>query len=110
MQKIGSKWVIYCMGNQISRHANPIAASREGVTPKFTFTQIAPHHFRITRAEAIATWMDDEPKLRLIDLPSALADPATPPAARVTYQHAYHQIAGHLNAYRATSHGLIIDR
>src|SRR5690348_18087927 len=28
MQQINGKWVIYCMGNQISRHADPIADSR----------------------------------------------------------------------------------
>jgi poly-gamma-glutamate synthesis protein (capsule biosynthesis protein) len=110
MQRIDGKWVIYCMGNQISRHADPIDDSREGVMPRFTFTEVAPHTFRITKAEAIATWMEMTPNLRLIDLPLALADPATPAAARATYQHAYDQIRGYLDAYGATNDGLVVDR
>jgi poly-gamma-glutamate capsule biosynthesis protein CapA/YwtB (metallophosphatase superfamily) len=110
MQNIGGKWVIYCMGNQISRHADPIAESREGVMPKFTLTEVAPHKFRITRAEAIPTWMDISPKLRLIDLPEALADPSTSATQRATYQRAYDQIAAYLDAYGATKSGFIVDR
>ena len=53
--------------------------------------------------------MQLSPKLRLIDLPRALADPATTPAERTTYQHARNQIVGYLNALGATSHGLVID-
>ena len=108
-QRINGKWVIYCMGNQISRHADPIAESREGVMPEFTFTEVAPHKFTITKAEAVPTWMDDSPKLRLIDLPVALADPATPADRRATYQRAYDQIATYLDAYGARTHGFVID-
>jgi poly-gamma-glutamate capsule biosynthesis protein CapA/YwtB (metallophosphatase superfamily) len=110
MQQINGKWVIYCMGNQISRHADPIAESREGVMPKFTFTEVAPHKFRVTKVGAIPTWMDIAPRLRLIDLPAALADPKTTAAQRATYQHAYDQIAGYLDAYGATRHGLVVDK
>ena len=109
-QQIHGKWVIYCMGNQISRHADPIAESREGVMPKFTFTEVAPHRFTVTKAEAIPTWMDDSPKLRLIDLPAALADPATPTAKRATYQRAYDQIAAYVDAYGASEHGFVVDK
>ncbi|MDT4945223.1 MAG: hypothetical protein QOH14_1956 [Pseudonocardiales bacterium] len=108
MQKIHGKWVIYCMGNQISRHANPIDDSREGVMPRFTFTEVAPHRFRVTKAEAIPTWMDVAPKLRLIDLPRALADPAITGARRATYHHAYDQISGYLDGYGALGQGLAV--
>ncbi|PZS13931.1 MAG: poly-gamma-glutamate biosynthesis protein [Pseudonocardiales bacterium] len=109
-EQLHGKWVIYCMGNQISRHADPIAESREGIMPKFTFTEVAPHTFKITRAEAIPTWMDDAPKLRLIDLPAALADPTTPAPQRATYQHAYDQIVGYVDAYGAGKQGFVIDK
>jgi poly-gamma-glutamate capsule biosynthesis protein CapA/YwtB (metallophosphatase superfamily) len=109
-ERIHGKWVVYCMGNQISRHADPVTESREGIMPKFTFTEVAAHRFRATKAEAIATWMDDSPRLRLIDLPAALRDPATPAAARGTYQHAYNQIRTYLNAYGALQKGLLLDR
>ncbi|MDT4892895.1 MAG: hypothetical protein QOE97_1930 [Pseudonocardiales bacterium] len=109
-QLVHGKWVVYCMGNQISRHADPIADSREGVMPRFTFTEVRPHAFRVTRAEMVPTWMDIAPKLRLIDLPLALRDRALPAAQRVQYQHAYDQIAGYLDAYGATRNGLVVQR
>jgi hypothetical protein len=108
MQKINGKWVIYCMGNQISRHADPIADSREGVMPRFTFTEVTPHHFRLTRAEAVATWMEITPKLRLIDLRLALRDATVPAARRAEYQHAYDQIKTYLDAYGALAAGLVV--
>jgi capsule synthesis protein PGA_cap len=109
-ERIHGKWVVYCMGNQISRHADPVDESREGIMPKFTFTEVAPHRFRVTRAEAIPTWMDIVPKLRLIDLPAALHDPAVTAARRGTYQHAYDQIRSYLDAYGALRHGLVVAR
>lgn len=108
MQKIGDKWVIYCMGNLVARHSKPIDDNREGILAKFTFTEIHPHVFRVSRAEAIPLWMQMEPKLRLIDLPRALADPATLPAQRTEYQAAWNRIAGYINAYGAVKDGLVI--
>jgi poly-gamma-glutamate synthesis protein (capsule biosynthesis protein) len=109
MQQIGGKWVIYCMGNQISRHEDPIADSREGVMPRFTFTEVTPHHFRITAAVAIPTWMDMDPRLRLIDLPVALHDPTISAAKRAEYQHAYDQVVDYLDAYHARAAGLVVQ-
>ena len=80
-QTLHGKWVFYCMGNQISRHADPIADGREGVMPAVTFTEVSPHHFRVSTAEAIPTWMQDSPALRLIDLPRALGPRADRGAA-----------------------------
>ena len=110
MQKIGDKWVIYCMGNLIARHSDPINDNREGVLAKFTFTEVSPHVFRATRAEAIPVWMQIEPDLRLIDLPRALSEPATTPDRRKVYEAAWQRIAGYLDAYGAGHDGLIIAR
>jgi poly-gamma-glutamate synthesis protein (capsule biosynthesis protein) len=110
MQKIGEKWVIYCMGNLIARHEIPIDDSREGVLAKFTFTELRPHVFRVSRAEAIPVWMHIEPSLRLVDLPRALADPATAPDQRAEYRKAWNRIAGYLDAYGAVKDGLVIER
>jgi poly-gamma-glutamate synthesis protein (capsule biosynthesis protein) len=107
-ESINGKWVVYCMGNQISRHADPIDDSREGVMPRFTFTEVSPHHFRTSAAEVVPTWMEITPKLRLIDLPVALSDPATAPAARAVYQHAYDQITQYVDAYGARRQGLVV--
>ena len=45
--------------------------------PRFTFTEVAPHRWRITKAEAIPTWIEIAPKVRLVDLPAALASADT---------------------------------
>lgn len=109
MQKLGDKWVIYCMGNLVARHSQPIDDNREGILAKFTFTEVHPHVFRVSRAEAIPVWMQIEPELRLVDLPRALADPAATPEQRAVYQNARNRIAGYLDAYGAVKDGLIVQ-
>jgi Bacterial capsule synthesis protein PGA_cap len=99
-QRIGGKWVAYCMGDQISRHAVIRNDDREGVMPRFTFTEVAPHRWKTTEAEAIPTWVDVAPKIRLVDLPRA---PAT-----ATYRAAHRRIEGYLAALGAVRDGLII--
>jgi len=108
-QKINGKWVFYCMGNQISRHEDPIAAGREGIMPRVTFTESSPHHFVVSLAEAIPTWMQDKPALRLIDLPRSLASASTLTAAQRSEQTAAHAaIVKDLDAYSARRDGLTI--
>ena len=107
-QKLYGKWVFYCMGNQISRHADPIAEGREGVMPRVTFTEISPHHFVTTKAEAVATWMQDQPQLRLIDLHRAITDPGTVAAKLPEFRAARAAIVRYLNAYGAGRDGLVV--
>ena len=108
MQMINGKWVIYCMGDQISAHDPPNNDNREGVMPIFTFTETAGA-WKVTKVEAVPTWMQLSPSYRLIDLPAALADPSTSAADRAVYQQAHDQIAGYLDAYGAAAQGLIVD-
>lgn len=107
-QRLHGKWVAYCMGNQISRHAAPRDESREGVMARFTFTEAAPHRFTITRAEAIPTWMQISPRLRLVELRSALADPRTAAGPLAGYRAALERITGHLDSLGARRQGLVI--
>ena len=107
-QRINGKWVAYCMGDQISRHAEPINDDREGVMPRFTFTEIGPHRWKATLAEAIPTWIDITPKVRLIDLPAALASASTTATDRATYAAAHQRITGYLDARGAQRTGLIV--
>jgi poly-gamma-glutamate synthesis protein (capsule biosynthesis protein) len=107
-QKLHGKWVAYCMGNQISRHAVQDVGNREGVMPRFTFTEVAPHHFVTTRAEAIATFMEYSPRLRLIELRSAIADLWTSAEARAGYRAALARITGYLDSLGARRNGLIV--
>jgi poly-gamma-glutamate synthesis protein (capsule biosynthesis protein) len=108
-QKIHGKWVFYCMGNQISRHEDPIPEGREGVMPKITFTEVRPHVFRVTAAVAIPTWMQDEPALRLIDIPRALASGTITARQRREAQRARAEIIRYLDAYGAVHDGLVIE-
>ena len=108
-QQINGKWVIYCMGDQISRHDPPNNDNREGVMPIFTFGQAANGTWQVRKVEAVGTWMQFTPALRLIDLPAALADPSTSAADRATYQAAHDRIASYLDAYGADKQGLIVD-
>jgi poly-gamma-glutamate synthesis protein (capsule biosynthesis protein) len=107
-ERIHGKWVFYCMGNQISRHENPIPESREGVMPMVTFTEDASHRFRVASAVAIPTWMQDDPALRLIDLPRSLAGASLTPAQRSEQEAAHRAIANYLDAYGARADGLVV--
>ncbi|MEH0844769.1 CapA family protein [Micromonospora sp. CPCC 205711] len=108
MEKVGHKWIAYGMGNQVARHRKPLPANREGVMTRFTFTRIAAGTWRVTTAEAIPTWVDLDPDIRLVDLPAALADPATPADRRAIYQAAEDRIRGHLRVRGAASSGLTV--
>jgi poly-gamma-glutamate synthesis protein (capsule biosynthesis protein) len=107
-QKIHGKWVFYCMGNQISRHEDPIADGREGIMPEITFTEVRPHHFRTSAAVAIPTWMQDAPALRLIDIPRALASAATSARQRQAAKLARRKIVHYLDTYGARRQGLVV--
>ena len=107
-ERTGRKWVAYGMGDQISRHAVVRDDDREGVMPRFTFTEVAPHRWQITKAEAVPTWIDIAPKLRIVDLPAALASPTTLPARRAVYQAAHARIVRYLDARGAVRDGLVI--
>jgi len=107
-ERIHGKWVFYCMGNQISRHADPIAESREGLMPMITFTEDARHRFRVSSAVAIPTWMQDDPALRLVDLPRSLAAGSLPAGQRSEQEAAHRAIVQYLDAYGAVGDGLRI--
>jgi poly-gamma-glutamate synthesis protein (capsule biosynthesis protein) len=105
-EKINGKWVVYGMGNEVARHSDPVDASREGVMPRFTFTEAEPGHWKITKAEAVPTWVDLTPSIRVVELPRALADPATPAAQRAVYQAASDRISRYLRSRGAGLAGL----
>lgn len=100
-QRFGDKWVVYGMGNELARHAEPIADNREGVMARATFTETAPGRWRVTRMEALPTWTDLAPDLRLVDLTAALADPGTPAGRRGDYRAAYERVLGYVRALGA---------
>lgn len=107
-ERFGDKWVVYGMGNELARHSQPVNDNREGVMARITFTQVGPKRWRITRAEAIPTWVEISPKIRLVELPSALSSPETTAAQRKTYQAAYDRVKGFLTSRGAGSAGLMV--
>ena len=76
--------------------------------PEFTFTEVRPGHFRVTKARVIPTLMRLRPKLRLIDLPLALADPSTSAADRAKYLSAAADIRHVLDSMGAAHGGLTV--
>jgi poly-gamma-glutamate synthesis protein (capsule biosynthesis protein) len=107
-QRINGKWVIYSMGNQISRHADPVLASREGAMPMFTFTETSPGTFTVTRAEVVPTLMTLTPKLRLVDLPRALAGSGLTAALRSSYLASVSHIRTIIDALGAAKDGMTV--
>ncbi len=108
IEKIGGKWVVYGMGNQLARHAEPIDENREGIMARLTFTEQAPQRWKVTTIEAIPTWTELAPDLRLLEPARVLADPATPAARRRTCQAAMDRIRGHLFTRGAEKAGLVV--
>jgi poly-gamma-glutamate synthesis protein (capsule biosynthesis protein) len=110
LEKIGDKWVAYGMGNEVARHDDPIDASREGVMPRFTFTRVGPGHWRVTAAEAIPTWVELTPAIRVVDLSAALGSNAVAAGVdagrQAAYRAAYDRISGYLGARGADAAGL----
>ncbi|MET8089631.1 CapA family protein [Micromonospora sp. NPDC005220] len=100
-QRFGDKWVVFGMGNELARHEEPIDDNREGVMARATFTETAPGRWTVTRMEALPTWTDLAPALRLVDLTAALADPGTPPGLRGDYRAAYQRVLGYVRALGA---------
>ncbi|HEX7746336.1 MAG TPA: CapA family protein [Micromonosporaceae bacterium] len=107
-QRRGDKWVVFGMGNELARHAEPIDANREGVMARITFTETAPGRWRISRVEAIPTWTDLAPDIRLVDLAAALAAPATPVERRRVYQAAYDRVSAQVSALGGRRAGLVV--
>ncbi|MEV0567459.1 CapA family protein [Dactylosporangium sp. NPDC050588] len=109
VERISGKWIVYGMGNQIARHEEPINDNREGVMVRVTFTPSSEaKRWTVAAVEAIPTFVDLNPDIRVIDLERALADPGLPAARRRIYEAAIERIQGHLLTRGADDAGLIV--
>ncbi|GIJ58561.1 CapA family protein [Virgisporangium aurantiacum] len=107
-ERIGDKWVAYGLGNHVSTQRNP-ETTRDGVLARMTFTEVGPKRWRVTAAEAIPTWMShDTDPARLVLVPAALADPATPPALRDACARSLRRTTTAVTARGAGAQGLSI--
>ena len=107
VERVGRTWVVYGMGNQLARHAEPINAQRDGAMVRVTFTE-SDDGWTVTGIEAIPTWVELSPDIRLVDLPAGLA--ATGPAGqrRAGYQEAYDRIVSNLHRRGVDGSGLAV--
>ncbi len=109
VERISGKWIVYGMGNQIARHEEPINDNREGVMIRVTFTPSSEaKRWTVAAVEAVPTFVDLNPDIRVVDLERALADPGLPAARRRIYEAAVERIQGHLLTRGADEAGLIV--
>jgi hypothetical protein len=106
-ERVGDKWVAYGMGNHVAWQPQR-ETTRDGVLARMTFTEVAPGRWWVTTAEALATWMSLENPARLVLVPSALVDPATPPAMRQACARSLQRTAATLTLRGAAAQGLLI--
>jgi poly-gamma-glutamate capsule biosynthesis protein CapA/YwtB (metallophosphatase superfamily) len=106
IERVGDKWVAYGMGNQVAWQ-NQAYDTRDGIMPRFTFTEVSPEVFKVTRAEVIPThmWLDGAPA-RLYDINAALADPQTPAAIRASCEASLRRTRGIIDELGALENGL----
>lgn len=109
VERIGDKWIIYGMGNQLARHAEPINTQRDGVMMRVTFGPAeATKRWKVSAVEALPTFVDLNPDIRLVDLERALADPDLSPGRRRIYEAAVDRIQGSLLTRAADEAGLVV--
>jgi poly-gamma-glutamate synthesis protein (capsule biosynthesis protein) len=92
IERISGTWVVFGMGNELARHAEPINDNREGIMARVTFAEVGPHRWKITTVEALPTWVDLDPDIRLIDLSRSVDDPGVPASERRIYRAALDRI------------------
>lgn len=106
-EKLGDKWVAYGMGNLTTRFPDGSPErTQDSVLPRFTFTETAPGRWRVTGVEVVAAWMEYHPAARVVNLPAALADPATGPDRADRYRRILDRITGYVDQRGALADGL----
>jgi len=71
IQKIGSTWVVYGLGNLLASHADPASANPEELLVRFRFTRTGDGRYRATRAEYVPLLVTRSPT-RVVDVRKAL--------------------------------------
>lgn len=104
-QKVEGKWVAYGMGNQIATQGFS-APTMDGVMPEFTFSEVTPGHFAVTKAQAVPTYDYLGAPIRLIDIPAALAKPGLSAARRADYLKSWKHTEHVVDSMGAAKDGL----
>lgn len=106
MEKIGDTWVAYGMGNEVSNQTR--AGTRDGILPRFTFTETSPGVFRVTRLEVFALHMWNSGTKRVFNVAAVLADPATPDYLRAAALGTLRRVRSVLGQRGAFDDGLVL--
>ncbi len=107
LERIGDRWVAYGLGNQVSGQTR--AGTRDGLMPRFTFTEVSLGTFRVTKVEVVGIHMWNSGSVRLVyDIPAVLADPNSPAALRSACEASLRRIRTVLDSYGAYDDGLIL--
>jgi poly-gamma-glutamate synthesis protein (capsule biosynthesis protein) len=107
IERIGDKWVVYGMGNEVA-YQNQLPDTQDGIIPRFTFTEVSPGVFRVTKAEVLPIHMWLGQTVRLYDTTSAIADQSLSAAIRASCRESRNRtiaIVGRRGAYQA---GLVV--
>ena len=93
VEHIGDKWILYGLGDLSTREQEPVNNDREGSMMRVTFTPAADEgRWKVASIEALPTYIDLNPDIRVVDLERALADPGVPPGRRHIYEAAVERI------------------
>jgi poly-gamma-glutamate synthesis protein (capsule biosynthesis protein) len=109
VEKYGDKWVVFGMGNQVSNQNRSDGYTRDGLMPRFTFTEVQPDVFRVVRAEIVPIhmWLGGGDK-RLLDIPATLLDPNTPSSIRAACAASLNRTEAILGRRGAFADGLVL--
>jgi poly-gamma-glutamate synthesis protein (capsule biosynthesis protein) len=106
MEKIGDKWIAYGMGNEVSNQTR--AGTRDGIMPRFTFRELIPGVFHVTKVEVFALHMWNSGTKRLYNVPAVLADPGTPDYLRAAALGTLRRVRSVLGQRGAFDDGLVL--
>jgi poly-gamma-glutamate synthesis protein (capsule biosynthesis protein) len=108
LERIGDKWVAYGMGNEVAWQ-NQAQDTRDGILPVFTFGEVRPGVFRVTRVEVrpVHMWLDGGPA-RLYDVAAALRDPHVPAQVKASCRASLRRTLAVLNQRGAARAGMVV--
>jgi poly-gamma-glutamate synthesis protein (capsule biosynthesis protein) len=107
IERIGDKWVVYGMGNEVA-YQNQSLDTQDGIMPRFTFTEVSPGMFRVTKAEVLPIHMWLGQTVRLYDTTTAIADHSLPAAVRLSCQDSRNRTIAILGGRGAYQAGLVV--
>lgn len=92
-EKVDGTWVVYGLGNQIAQQLPDQPTTYEGITARFTFTEVSPGRFEATDPTAIPTYVTRYAAgrpIRLVHVTAALDGTAPVPSGveRTTLERA----------------------